>query len=285
MQALCDRVRFLADHTTGTHRDFATAVRMDPTQLSKSLAGTRRFRADELATIAAWSAVSLEWLLHGTGPTPTLDLPTDHGGPEVVSIREVRRREEILQITWRLIARRGYYRVRLIDVATACGTSAAALHHYFPSKRGLLQSALLHCAERAFSRQSQELDEISDARDALGRLTEQLLPVPGQGRDEWLIWLQVSNESALHPDLRGVHNDFHRRWLDLVAGVVRRGREQRVFRDVDALRFALGFMSLADGLAIQLLTATPGNTDQTMRDFLREYAAREVLMPSEAIAH
>lgn len=277
MQTIPDRVRYLADHTAATHRAFATAVRMEPTQLSKSLTGARRFRADELAEIAERSAVSLEWLLYGAGPAPALEAPSGRLSTGIVSIRDVRRRDEILQATWRLVARHGYYRVRLLDVAAVCGTSAAALHHYFPSKRELLQSALLLCAERAFARQSLELDEVADARQALALLTEQLLPAPGQPRDEWLIWLQVSNESALRPDLRGVHNDFHLRWLDLVAGVVRRGQKQHGFRDVDPHRFALAFMSLADGLAIQLLTSTPGNTDQTMRDILLEYAERELL--------
>lgn len=276
MQEIRERVRYLADHTAATHRAFAVAVSMDPTKLSKSLTGTRRFRADELGSIAERSGVRLEWLLYGAGPTPHLPGSITTSSAQPVSIREVRRREEILEATWRLVARYGYYRVRLVDIAVVCGTSPAAVHYYFPSKRVLLQSALLHCAERAFSRQGTELDELTDTREALVLLVEQLLPVPGQVRDEWLIWLQVSNESSLRPELRSVHNDFHLRWLDLVAGVVRRGQDDGVFRVRDPKRFALTFMSLADGLAIQILTSTPDNTPDTMREVLLEYAEREL---------
>lgn len=256
---------------------------MEPSKLSKSLHGRRRFSAEELGAIAETSAVSLEWLMYGSGPTPSLPEQGAEGSVQAVSIRDVRRREVILEATWRLVARYGYYRVRLSDIAEVCGTSPAALHYHFPSKRDLLQSALLHCAERAFNRQRAELDEIVDARDAFRRLVDQLLPVPGQVQDEWLIWLQVSNESSLRTELRGVHNDFHLRWLDLVARVIRLGQEQGVFADTDPDRFALAFMSLADGLAIQLLTSTPGNTTETMRSLLLDYArqhARDSRLPA-----
>jgi AcrR family transcriptional regulator len=270
------RVRHLADGMAASHRDFAASVGMEPSKLSQSLNNSRRFRAEELASIAERSAVSLEWLLYGAGPTPPLPEQSSEDPTQPVSIRDVRRRDVILEATWRLVARYGYYRVRLSDIAKVCGTSPAALHYHFPSKRDLLQSALLHCAERAFNRQRAELNQIVDAREAFVRLVGQLLPAPGQVQDEWLIWLQVSNESSLRTELRGVHNDFHLRWLDLVAQVIRRGQEQGVFDDTDADRFALGFMSLADGLAIQLLTSTPGNTAETMRSLLLDYAGHHV---------
>lgn len=274
MDALADRVRYLADNLSGTHREFAATVELEPTKLSKSMRGRRRFRTDELLRIAERMSVSTDWLLFGSGISPTPAAP--HAGPAMARrTREARRRGEILDTTWHLLARHGY-RVRLVDIAAACGTSVAALRHYFPSKQQLLQSALLRCAEQAFSRQQQELDLVSDAGAALRRLIDQLLPRPGQSQDEWLIWLHVSTESARRPELRAVHGDFHRRWLDLVAGVVDRGVAHGDFTTRDAHRFALEFMSLADGLAIRLLTGTPHHTVETMREVLLEHAQRSL---------
>lgn len=274
MEGLTERVRYVVDQSEGTHRDFARAVGMEATKLSKSLAGSRRFRADELAAIADRVPVDLTWLLHGAGPTPLIGAGESpprarHGRAHK---RDERRRVDILEATWRLIAHRGYYRVRVADVAEACATSPAAIHYYFPGKHQLLQTSLLHCAEAAYARQGQQLNQLSDARDQLHRLIGLLLPATPQVRDEWLIWLQLSSESSLHPELRAAHNDFHLRWRDSVAHVIQRGQRQRVFREGDAQRMALTFMSLADGLAIKVLTASLGSTADTMREVLTDYA-------------
>jgi AcrR family transcriptional regulator len=282
MEDVRERVRYLIDNSGATQHAFASTVGLEASKLSKSLSGTRRFRTEELTAIADHAKVSLEWLLHGVGPAPqvrhrTVPAATGRRRPEN---REERRRVEILDATWRLIARRGYYRVRIADIAEVCGTSPAAIHYYFPGKHDVLQTSLLHCAERAYARQSLDLDRFSDAREQLMRLIELLLPVD-QIKEEWLIWLHLSNESALHPELRVVHNDFHLRWRDSVAQVIERGQSQGVFNDVDPRRTALTFMSLADGLAIQVLTATPDNSVATMRNVLTGFAFQTIVRPSK----
>lgn len=279
MEGLSERVRYVVEQSEGTHRDFAQAVGMEATKLSKSLSGARRFRAEELASIAERAHVDLGWLLHGAGPVPMAGSgrPSPGARRGRPDRRDERRRVTILEAAWRLIAHRGYYRVRVADVAEACGTSPAAVHYYFPGKHQLLQASLLHCAEAAYSRQGQQLNQLSDARDQMSRLIELLLPASAQVRDEWLIWLQLSSEASLHPELRGAHNDFHLRWRDSVAHVIERGQRQRVFRDGDAQRMALTFMSLADGLAIKVLTATPGSTVDIMREVLTEHAESAIL--------
>lgn len=279
MHDLTERVRYLVERTANSHREFAGSVGMEPSKLSKALAGTRRFQPAELATIAEVTRVSLEWLIHGGGPTPPLRGRRDRKRerPVAVANRDTARREEILEATWRLIAHLGYYRIRVADIAASCGTSPAAVHYYFPSKGELLQTALLHCAERAFDRQTAQLAAIEDPEERLFHLIELQLPVPGQVRDEWMIWLQLSSETSLRPELRSVHNDFHVRWRAIVAETVRDGQRQDVFADVAPEQVAVSFMALADGLAIQMLTATPHNSARTMRDLLVDFAERTIL--------
>lgn len=276
MAELAQRVRHAIDGAGTSQRQLALAVEMDPTKLSKSLAGTRRFQIGELTAIADEAQVSLDWLLHGAGPAPA--------ATTVRSRRSADRRLEILEATWRLAAQHGINNVRVADIAKVCGTSPAAIHYYFPGKQDVMHAALLHCAEAAFTRQSTELGQLTDAGERMLRLIELQLPALGQIRDEWMIWLQVSAASALNTELRHVHNDFYRRWRDTVADTIRLGQDQGRFRDTDPLRTAVAFMSLADGLAIQILTATPGNSVQTMRERLLELAEREIFLPSAYVA-
>ncbi len=178
------------------------------------------------------------------------------------------RRQAILEAAWRLVAERGYHHVRVQDIARLCGTSTGAVHYYFPGKDDVLREALRYSVDKAFERQGSQLRQIHDARKRLLALIEMQLPVGGQIRDEWSIWLQFWAEAALNPTLRSVHNAFYARWIETVVGIVRRGQQQGVFRDVDPALFARHLTSATDGAAIQVLTGAPGMTVDKMRALL-----------------
>jgi AcrR family transcriptional regulator len=212
--------------------------------------------------------VTVDWLLRGTNDATT--------APPKPGPAEDGRRREILEAAWRLIARNGFHTVRVSDIANACGTSTAAVHYYFPTKQDLLNAALRHCVEQAFTRQSEQLHEVDNACDRLLLLIELQLPQAGQLHQEWSIWLQFWSEAALRPQLRAIHNDFYSRWRDTVTRIVRLGHSQSVFRDIDPQAVALRFTALTDGLAIQVLTGT-GVTVEDMRSTLRDFVNRELL--------
>ncbi len=281
--ALRERVRQLVDQQPGTRGEFATRIDLDPTKLSKSLGGKRRFTSLELARIAEAGGASLDWLLHGNGarqtqPTPATGAARRGAGElkDATAAPQDQRRREILAAAWRLIAERGYHAVRIADIARACGTSSAAVHYYFPGKQDVLNEALRYCVEQAFARQSAELRQIDDARARLLRLIDAQLPRPGQVRHEWSVWLQFWAEVALRPELRTLHNDFYARWRETVVRIVRRGQRQGVFRDVDAEEVALRFTALTDGLGIQVLTGAPGAGIEGMRRVLLDFLEREL---------
>jgi AcrR family transcriptional regulator len=266
MEELRVRVQEVIRESGLSQREFGDRIGLEPTKLSKSLRGTRRFTHEELARIAESGAVTVDWLLRGTAPpAPVETAPAEDG-----------RRGEILEAAWRLIARNGYHTVRVSDIAAACGTSTAAVHYYFPTKQDLLNAALRHSVEQAFRRQSRRLRAVADAYERLLLLIELQLPHDGELRQEWSIWLQFWSEATLRPRLRAVHNDFYSRWRDTVIRIVRRGHRQGVFRDTDPEAVALRFTALTDGLAIQVLTGA-GVTVETMRTTLREFVTRELL--------
>jgi AcrR family transcriptional regulator len=178
------------------------------------------------------------------------------------------RRQAILEAAWRLVAERGYHHVRVQDIARLCGTSTGAVHYYFPGKDDVLREALRYSVDKAFERQGSQLRQIHDARKRLLALIEMQLPVGGQIRDEWSIWLQFWAEAALNPTLRSIHNAFYARWIETVVRIVRHGQQQGVFRDVDPALFARHLTSATDGAAIQVLTGAPGMTVDKMRALL-----------------
>ncbi|MEV5006615.1 MULTISPECIES: TetR/AcrR family transcriptional regulator [unclassified Streptomyces] len=286
MGETAQRVRQVIEAVADTHRDFAVRIGLEPTKLSKSLRGNRRFTPEELAAVAATGGVSVDWLVHGrgTGPAPAAGQqpaePARETG-EAERAGDERRRNEFLDAAWKLISEQGYHAVRIADIARACGTSSGAVHYYFPTKQDLLSAALLHCVHSAFDRQSVELRAVDSAHERLLKLIDMQLPAPGRVRNEWLVWLQFWAETALRPELRPIHNDFYARWREAVVRIIRRGQRQGQFRaDADAEQLALGITALTDGLAIQVLTGAPQVSAERMRGVLLDFIERELLAPT-----
>jgi Zn-dependent peptidase ImmA (M78 family)/transcriptional regulator with XRE-family HTH domain len=88
-----DRVRGLIDAGGESQRDFAAAVGLDATKLSKSLSGVRRFSSLDLARIAEHAHVSVDWLL--TGDVPLAVAGRSAGGGAATAIAKAR---ELMQL-------------------------------------------------------------------------------------------------------------------------------------------------------------------------------------------
>jgi AcrR family transcriptional regulator len=193
-----------------------------------------------------------------------------------------RRRQEILEATWQLIADRGYHAVRVADIAAVCGTSTGTIHYYFPGKQDVLAEALRYCVQQAFDRHQNALQSVHGARERLLRLIELQLPKPGSVRSEWLIWIQFWAEAALRPELQPVHNELYARWHETVLRLIRHGQSDGEFRDLDPDAATHRFTALTDGLAIQLLAGTPGMDLPRMRRLLVDFVDRELCLPPVA---
>jgi len=271
------RVRELIRTMPGAQRDFAHAIGLDETKLSKALSGTRRFSPHELIRVAEHCGVTVNWLLNGSDDAVTVTAVPPPTAMAVGQLEQTEPRRRILETAWRLIAERGYHRVRIADIAEACGTSTAAIHYHFPTKDDVLNEALRYTVKLAFDRQVAELHTIDDAHQRLLHLIELQLPAEGQLRAEWSVWLQVWNESAVNPAMRSLYWDSYDRWYRTVAMTIRTGQEQHVFRELDAEQVTAQLTAMIDGLGIQVLTCRPGSSVATMRGLLHDFIERHIL--------
>lgn len=278
-EALRGRVREVLRRHPESQRAFAEAIGLDATKLSKSLTGTRRFTPAELTGVAELGNVTVNWLINGSDDVETVAAAPQRSARrnvDVSDLAESGRYQQILEAAWRLIAVRGYHSVRVADVARACDMSAATIHYYFPGRDDLLTESLKYSVKQAFDRQVAELHAIEDARERLLRLVELQLPTPGFLQQEWSIWLQVWNESALQADMRVLHSEAYTRWHDTIGRTIREGQTQGVFTDADPEDLTVHLTALIDGLGIQVLTGRPGRSVQRMRRMLREFVEREI---------
>ncbi|MFI2118823.1 TetR family transcriptional regulator C-terminal domain-containing protein [Streptomyces rubiginosohelvolus] len=273
------RVRQVIDAAGVSGREFARRIVIDPSKLSRSLNGTRRFTAAELARIADIGAVDVGWLL-GSAAGAAAGADTDAAGrtasgaaaapspvrspsaprPPVPS-PEGGRPLQIVRETVRLIAGRGFHAVRVADIAAACHTSTAAIHYHFPGRDELLEAAVRWCMDEDTRRRADATAGTRHAGDELRLLIELQTPRTGQQRRQWCVWLDLWAEAARSTTVGRLHVEYYRQWRGTVADVIRRGVEQGVFRPVDADGAALALTALIDGLASQVLATEPDGQD------------------------
>ncbi|MEC3894085.1 MULTISPECIES: TetR/AcrR family transcriptional regulator [Nocardiopsis] len=270
-----------------SQRRFAERLGIDPSKLSKSLTGTRRFTARELAGIADETGVTVNWLLNGQDDAETVSVPPRDSSAvrppppgladRPTAAKEHNRRLQIIEAAWTLIAEHGYHSVRVAQVARACGTSSATVHYHFPTLNDLLVEALRHSVKQAFDRQVAGLHTIEDPYERLLRLIELQLPASERLRLEWSVWLQIWTAAALDPRMRALHADSYRRWHETIALTLSEGRERGVFGDFDVEETTRRLTALIDGLGIQVLTGMPGRSVDHMRATLRSVIDQDLL--------
>src|SRR5690625_3173314 len=171
-QALVTRVRDAIKDAGINHSEVARRISLDASKLSKSLAGTRKFRVEEISRIAELTGVTTDWLTTGSTAQPPRrtmvtevpsglndspagaaadDAPAEgpDGGAALGPAPDqdwmskgTRNRLKIIAAAWRLYADLGIDKVRTDDVARAAGVSASAVNYHFRTKDQLLQAAL-----------------------------------------------------------------------------------------------------------------------------------------------
>ncbi|MFH9298523.1 TetR family transcriptional regulator C-terminal domain-containing protein [Streptomyces sp. NPDC017520] len=280
------QVRQVIEATGVSAREFARRIVIDPSKLSRSLNGTRRFTAAELARIADIGGVDVGRLIGTTTgasddatagttvgsatPTPsTVPAPSPPRAPSPSP--EGGRPLQIVRETVRLIAERGFHAVRVADIAAACHTSTAAIHYHFPGRDELLEAAVRWCMDEDTRRRADATAGTRHAGDELRLLIELQTPRTEQQRRQWCVWLDLWAEAARSTTVGRLHVEYYRQWRGTVADVIRRGVAQGVFRPVDADSTALALTALIDGLASQVLATEPGlpgTGAQTMHDAL-----------------
>ncbi|MFC9482807.1 TetR family transcriptional regulator C-terminal domain-containing protein [Streptomyces griseus] len=277
------RVRQVIDAAGVSAREFARRIVIDPSKLSRSLNGTRRFTAAELARIADIGGVDVGLLIGAAG---TADPAGGTAGGAASAVSPARspsalrpappspeggRPLQIVRETVRLIAERGFHAVRVADIAAACHTSTAAIHYHFPGRDELLEAAVRWCMDEDTRRRADATAGTRHAGDELRLLIELQTPRTEQQRRQWCVWLDLWAEAARSTTVGRLHVEYYRQWRGTVAEVIRRGVEQGVFRPVDVDGTALALTALIDGLASQVLAADPGSPGtgaQAMHDTL-----------------
>lgn len=163
------------------------------------------------------------------------------------------RREEVVEATWRLMARVGIDRVSIRDIAAEAGCSTGVISHYFRDKDDVLRSALRLVWARERSRIASRTTELRGLA-ALGVLAAAVLPVDDEQSLEMAVWVSFWSRAFGDPILAAEQLRYYDEWLELLRRHFREARDDGEIAptrepSLEARRLA----ALVDGLGIQAI--------------------------------
>ncbi|GGA65097.1 TetR family transcriptional regulator [Pseudoclavibacter endophyticus] len=177
------------------------------------------------------------------------------------------RRREILDVTLRLYAERGFSSVSLADIAAEVGITQAGLLHHFPTKAALLLAALQERDDRNAAedreRRASGMDFLTTFLDLLA--TNEKKPALVQ----LSTLLSAESITADHPG----HDWFTARYEEIVADTTRELEalldETKMPAGMTARTAAQWLVGLSDGLRLQWLYNPDAlNRHQVVRQFV-----------------
>lgn len=143
------------------------------------------------------------------------------------------RKDEILECFAEMVAQRGYDEVSLRDIAEQLGMSKGTILHHFGSKDRMLEQVHADYMVRRLAEAHAVLAKFETPAAQLSAIIHQLMIAEADDRAATVAFAREIVRFASEKTMEHVRRMRHE-YTELLAGVVRRGMEEGVFRQGDA---------------------------------------------------
>jgi AcrR family transcriptional regulator len=158
------------------------------------------------------------------------------------------RKAELLDVSTKLFAVRGFHGTRMDDVADAAGLNKATVYHYYSSKALILYDIYMRATEETL-RVFDEIDEDISASDALRQYTTAILHLIARNVDQSAVYFHESpylSEWLTGEQVKEIRSREHL-YEDRVQEIIDRGIRTGDFVECDSKIIALGYIGLTAG--------------------------------------
>lgn len=191
--------------------------------------------------------------------------------PKIVDHDE--RRLELVDATWRIIARLGIESATMREIAMEAGFANGALKPYFPTKDTLLEFAFSH----VFNRTNQRIEAITEGKSGLSALRAfclEVLPLDEERVNEARIVIPFWQKAINDPQKAAIHRESMKQWLAAIRRYLAEARQAGdVSTDVADAILANQLLNMLLGAQILAALAADGTTDPSLEDQLEGFLA------------
>ena len=149
--------------------------------------------------------------------------------PKVVD--HVQRKRELVESTWRVIARRGLAGATMRQIAEEAGYANGALKPYFPTKMDLLEATFEHVYGSTEERISKSIEGLRGL-EALRAMCLEVLPTTERLQDEARIVVSFWDSAAQDAKRAQLAAVSSKRWCTMVATMLKEAKEDGLLRSI-----------------------------------------------------
>jgi len=157
-------------------------------------------------------------------------------------------RERVLAVAAGVLARKGFDRARLRDVAEAAGVSIGLLQNYFETRDDMLEQAFSRMCDELIRRWREHAASASDPWERLAVLMQELMNEPDP-RAHSVTWVEFCSSASRHPQLRPPVARVYETWRQILVEAVEEGVSLGIFEPtMPVIDVADGINAVVDGL-------------------------------------
>ena len=168
-------------------------------------------------------------------------------------------RERVLEAVIDAVAERGLADLSVADIGELAGMSAGHVLYYYGTKDALFVAALQHSEGLLDDARARLSSSKSSPERRLKSYVAMYLPT-GLRDARWSLWVEVWNRSMTHPELSSVQLELDARWQQDLDAIISDGIAAGEFVVADLDHLLETVSSLLDGVAVRMITGTPGLT-------------------------
>jgi AcrR family transcriptional regulator len=178
------------------------------------------------------------------------------------------RKAQILTAAASVLSERGYAKARVADIASAAGTSPAAILYWFDGKDDLLAAALSLRELEFHDRYTVRIEQAATSSEQLRILIEAMLR-----HYDWGLWMELCVLALRDTAAAAERDRMDRRWRAMLRKVIHDGQQRGEFATGDADDTMFVLAALLDGMAPLLAMKAKGVTSARVeRTWLAEAA-------------
>ena len=149
--------------------------------------------------------------------------------PKVVD--HVQRKRDLVESTWRVIARLGLAGATMRQIAEEAGYANGALKPYFPTKMDLLEATFEHVYSSTEERIRRSIEGLRGF-EALRAMCLEVLPVTERLRDEARIVVSFWDSAARDEKRAALAAVSTNRWCEMIATMLKEAKEDGLLRSI-----------------------------------------------------
>ena len=182
-----------------------------------------------------------------------------------------KRRVELVEATWRIIARRGIEGATMREIATEAGFANGALKPYFPTKDDLLSFAFAH----VFNQTNARIGTVSGGLKGLAALRSfchEILPLDAERLNEARIAIAYWQRALTDPEKAALHDRSMEQWRRELFGRLREARDAGELKGgLDDDHVVGGIMTFVLGAQITATLSPSHHSPEQLRSQLESY--------------